>query len=393
MKPQMKRPVSMTGVPATTAYEEWMEGEGVPVVEALGGIEDLKAIERKPWARTGGRGAFVYLQGMKESGFTGMYVMEIGPGKALDPERHLYEEIIYILKGQGATEIWQEGQSRRSFEWGEGSLFSPPLNSWHRLYNVGREPVLFLGVTTAPIVMDLFCDPEFIFGNHAVFKSRYGGEEDYFKLDRRVDRGAGKAPVWDTNFIADLRAATVELPRHPAEGTVKVAGGTTMIFEMSENVMTGHISQWPVGIYHKAHYHGPGAILLGLKSKGYVLLWPKELGINPYKDGHGDKVIRLNWHEGSVYSPGDGWFHQHFNTGAEPARHIAFRTGGSKYKMGLRPVERAAQQEMGVIISIKKGGTLIEYEDEDPQIRRDFEVALRQAGVPCRMPPVAMHAV
>jgi hypothetical protein len=123
------------------------------------------------------------------------------------------------------------------------------------------------------------------------------------------------------------------------------------------------------------------------------LLWPKELGINPYKDGHGDKVIKLNWHGGSVYSPGDGWFHQHFNTGAEPARHIAFRTGGSKYKMGLRPVERAAQQEMGVVISIKEGGTLIEYEDEDPQIRRDFETALREAGVPCRMPPVGQQAL
>ena len=141
-------------------------------------------------------------------------------------------------------------------------------------------------------------------------------------------------------------------------------------------------------MYHKGHYHGPGAILLGLRSKGYVLLWPKELGTTPYQAGHGDQVIKIPWKEGSVYSPGDGWFHQHFNTGSEPARHIAFRTGGSKYKLGLRPVERASQEEMGVTIDIKKGGTMVEYEDEDPQIRSDFETALRQAGVSCRMPPV-----
>jgi mannose-6-phosphate isomerase-like protein (cupin superfamily) len=376
------------GVPQTTAYEEWMQAEGIPIVEAMGGIEDVKEIERRPWARTGGKGAFIYLKGMKEGGFTGMYILEIPPGKALEPEKHLYEENVYVLRGQGAAEIWQDGGPRKTLEWGEGSLFSPPLNTSHRLYNGGREPVLLLGVTTAPIVIDLFHDLDFVFGDGFAFKSRYAGEDDYFKLDRRVERGGGKASVWETNFIADLKNAFFEVPPSVAEGSIKVAGGNNTIFEMSENVLSGHISEWPVGMYHKAHYHGPGAILLGLRSEGYVLLWPKEAGTTPYRSGCGEKVIKIPWKEGSVYSPGDGWFHQHFNTGPEPARHIAFRTGGTKYKLGLRPVERAAQEEMGVIIDIKKGGTMIEYEDEDAQIRRDFEASLREAGVTCRMPPV-----
>ena len=170
----MKRPVSMTRKPATTTYEDWIKGEGIPVLEDWG-IEDVKTIERKPWARMGGKGAFIYLYGMKGA-ITGMYVTEIPPGKALNPEKHLYEEMVYILKGQGATEIWQEGQPKRTFEWGEGSLFSPPINTWHRLYNGGREPVLFLGVTNAPIVMDLFHSPEFVFEDNYIFKDRYSGE-------------------------------------------------------------------------------------------------------------------------------------------------------------------------------------------------------------------------
>ena len=101
----MKRAISQTGVPQTTAYEEWMREEGIPIVEAMGGIEDVKEIERRPWARTGGRGAFIYIKGMKEGGFTGMYILEIPPGKALEPEKHLYEETIYILRGRGATEL------------------------------------------------------------------------------------------------------------------------------------------------------------------------------------------------------------------------------------------------------------------------------------------------
>ncbi len=373
----MKRPVSMTKVPAMTSYEEWIKAEGIPVVEAEGGIEDVKEIDRKPWARTGGKGAFIYLQGLKQAGFTGMYVAEIEPGGALNPEKHLYEELIYILKGQGATQIWQEGQPKRSFEWTEGSFFSPPLNAWHRLYNGGKEPVIFLGVTNAPIVMDLYHNPEFVFADSFIFKDRYDGEEDYFKTAKRVERGKGEHLVLETNFISDLRSAFVDPRKRPKGEGVRIMG-----FEISENILTGHISEWPVGMYHKAHYHGPGAILLGLRSNGYVLMWPKELGTTPFKDGHGDQVLRINWGEGAVYSPGDGWFHQHFNTGPEPARHIAFRTGGAKYRIGLR----GRDNTRATVMDIKEGGAMIEYGDEDPQIRRDFEAALQEAGVACEMP-------
>lgn len=382
----MKRSVSMERVPTTTGYEEWMKGEGVPVYQEWG-IEDVKELERKPWGRTGGKGAFIYLKGMKEYGVTGMVVMEIPPGQSLNPEKHLYEEVIYILHGQGATEIWQQGQAKKSFEWAEGSFFAPPLNAWHRLYNVSREPVLFLAMTTAPIMFDFFHNEQFIFDNPFTFTDRYNGEEGYFTVRKPVEQSFRnrKHQVLDTNFIPDLKTDFAKYGLSQDRSPSKAEGGISFGFEMSENVLSGHIGDWPVGVYHRAHYHGPGAVLHALRSRGYVLLWPKEAGIHPYQDGHGDQVIKLDWRPGSLYSPGDGWFHQHFNTGPEPARHIAFRTGGAKYRVGVhRYVE--------VVESIKEGGTMIEYEDEDSQIRRDFEAALREAGVPCRMPPVGKSA-
>ena len=57
-------------------------------------MEDVTELPRKPWARTGGQGAYIQLKGME--GFTGMYVGEIPAGEALNIERHLYEKIIYI---------------------------------------------------------------------------------------------------------------------------------------------------------------------------------------------------------------------------------------------------------------------------------------------------------
>ena len=125
-----------------TSYEMWLKEEGIPVIEGYG-VEDVTVLPREPWQRTGGSGAYIDLKGME--GFTGMYVCEIPPGGALNPESHLYEELIYILSGFGATEIWSAGDDQRKmhFEWQQGSLFAMPLNTRHRMINGSRDPVFF----------------------------------------------------------------------------------------------------------------------------------------------------------------------------------------------------------------------------------------------------------
>jgi hypothetical protein len=127
-----------------------------------------------------------------------------------------------------------------------------------------------------------------------------------------------------------------------------------------------------------------GAILLILRSQGYTLMWPPEAGLRPYLNGNCDKVVRVNWREGSVFSPPSGWFHQHFNTGKEQARQLAFRYSGQsgKYLLGCW---RAINKE-GVRTSTRDGGTLIEYEDEDPQVRSDFADEIGKVGVKLEMP-------
>jgi hypothetical protein len=70
-----------------TTYVRWLRRQNIPVVEGYG-IEDVRDLELAFWPRMGGNGAFIQLYGMQ--GLTGMYIVEIPPGAALEPEKHLY---------------------------------------------------------------------------------------------------------------------------------------------------------------------------------------------------------------------------------------------------------------------------------------------------------------
>ena len=161
-----------------------------------------------------------------------------------------------------------------------------------------------------------------------------------------------------------------------------MAGGQLTGYRMAGRFPAGHISEWPVGRYHKAHHHRPGAVLVGLKGNGYVNLWPKEFGIHPWQDGHTNKVVQVQWGPNSIYSPPDGWFHQHMSTGKMPARHVACY--GGIYPL---TTTRSADGD-SVMVPVREGGQLIDYEDEDPEVRRYFTEANAREGVECAMPPV-----
>jgi hypothetical protein len=365
-----------------TAYERWMAEQNIPIHGGYG-LYDARAAERRPWAMTGTNAAFVDLVGME--GFSGIQLVEIPPGGSTTPQKHLYQQLICVLQGRGSTQVWtQESQNRKhSFEWDEFSLFSPPLNAYYRLYNGSTEPVIYMAVNDAPMMMDLFHNSEFIFNNPYYFADRYvPDDDDYFvKEERYMEGKAGM--VWETNFINNVAEALVDAQER------KGAGVKITIFDMAANSFAGHLTEWEVGLYHKAHHHQGGAILLILRSSGYSLMWPQEVGVRPYRNGFEHEVVRLEWGPYSIFSPPTKWFHQHMNTGHETARQLAFRPGGSsKNPTGFRRSgSRWVNGLPGVYVSYREGGTLIEYEDEDPRIKTDFDAAIAKNGVESKMPP------
>jgi hypothetical protein len=97
----------------------------------------------------------------------------------------------------------------------------------------------------------------------------------------------------------------------------------------------------------------------------------------------GEQPRRFDWHDGTIIVPPERWFHQHFNTGAIPARYLAIRAGGAKFGRPWGKDPNMAQEK-----SVKEGGDQIEYADEDPKIRQEFEQALKKSGAKSGMDAV-----
>lgn len=356
---EKKSGASMANKINATAYEKWQEIEGIPVAKGFF-IEDLKTVPLAKWERKEGLGAFINLEGAEQQ--DDAYLCEVPPASSLKPQKHLFEEVIFILSGQGATTIWNGGGQKQTFEWQEGSLFSPPINTWHQHFN-GRsdKAVRYLAVTSAPLMINLFRNKDFIFNNSYKFLERYSGEGDYFS-------GKGKSfpwRTWESNFISDVKSFPLQDYRE------RGAGGKNIRFQLASNTMIAHVSEFPVGTYKKAHRHGSDAHVILLKGKGYSLLWPE-----------GEPRKKVDWREGSMFVPPNMWFHQHFNTGQEPASYLAIHWGDRRSPHGgLGGMPRGH-------VDLKSGGNQIEYEDEDPEIRKLFESELAKEGVTLRMPVV-----
>jgi quercetin dioxygenase-like cupin family protein len=134
-----------------STYAKWQREEGIPV--HIGFWADPMSVTVAPWERKQCLGAYINLADQES---LDAYVVEIPPGQQTRPERYMYEEMIYVLKGKGATTVWFDGVEKRTFEWQEGSLFSPPLNCWRQHFNgQGSEAVRFVAVTSAPHVSSI----------------------------------------------------------------------------------------------------------------------------------------------------------------------------------------------------------------------------------------------
>lgn len=369
-----------------TPFEQWVESEGLKVITAHT-IPDVFTEELEPWERTGCKGALLDLthdpadRVMINNQGTTRYLVEIPPGGTYKAEKHMYEEIFYVLNGRGATVVWIEGSPKLTFEWQEDAVFAIPLNAWHEIHNgSGTETVRLYAATNMPTPFNLYGSPDFVFNSPTTFTDRFDpNDEMYFsaksmKLEERRSQ---------SNFIPSVTKMALDL--YAARGP-----GTKMDVLMAGGRFICHVSEFPMGSYKKAHgdfggYSRPprtGLVLedsyLFLSGEGYDLQWAP--GVMP---GPGVEGSRSDFKRGSLMTNGNG-IHQHFNASDEAARYLVLRYADFPFGGGSTRNEAA----VGVRGQEMVGRIQIEFEDEAPEVRPLFEEECRKRGVKCEMPPL-----
>ncbi len=357
-----KTAVDQTGIIPMTDYTgylrgqkspwmNWIESQGVPIVTGVS-LYDMYETPREEWGDTGAKAAIINFETGEMSDAV---LMEIPPGGQVKPIHHVYHKIIHVIEGRGATSVWNEGSKKKqTFEWQKGSLFNIPLNAWHEHFNgSGSERVLLFCVTSAPLTMNFMPSHDFVFNNSYVFDNMFAGQDDFFSAEGQALSGR----VWQSNFIADLRAMETELWRF------RGVGGTNRMFSMGSGHFQAHISEFPSGTYKKAHRHGPGAHLFTLSGTGYTLEW-----------NWGKELVEFPWKDGTVYTALNSFWHQHFNTGPEAVRYLAITHG--RYHVGLR-----ARPSPKRDATLKEFGDEMNYEDEEAWVREKFQEQCGKRGV------------
>lgn len=314
-------PTVVRDPPTDSPYDRWLElaRDDIPLFEGLV-IDDVSQVPLRPWPQMGTGVTGLYLR-FADYQVTDGRLLGLPPGGRTAAQRHLYEKAIYVVGGSGYTEIQQEDKPADRIEWSAGDLFSIPLNVHHRHHASADAPARLLAVTTFPLLLNVIDDIDFVTANPYVFLGRYDGSPGYF-----ADAGARDELVARANFVADVPRTRTHAFEH------RGAGNRTAGWQMAGNSMLGmHVSEMAPRRYKKAHRHTSDAFILLLAGEGFSLTWP---------EGGYDRRERVDWRAGTLFVPPTYWYHQHLNTGREPARYLAINSPPVIRNIGLRFIDQ-----------------------------------------------------
>ena len=347
----------------TFTYDYWMESTGLPIHTGFF-IDDLRTVELGWWEERQCLSAFIQLMG--QEGVSSTRITEIPAGENTRPLKFALDEVVYVLDGRGLTTIWYDHSStKRRFEWQQHSMFVLPHGCHHQFSNMqGGKPVRLLHYSYLPLALSAVPDPDYFFNSPYSGPDGLSNQEELYSEAKLVqmsqsDEGLGLRAFWYGNFFPDMKAWD-KLDANVRRG----AGGRSVYIQFPDSEVTAHMSVFPAQTYKKAHRHGPGRAIIIPAGEGYSVMWEE-----------GKEKIVCPWHECSMLTPPDRWFHQHFNAGASTARYLALHPPMQFHGHAEKIEDRAKDQ--------------IEYTDEEPWIRKKFAEELGQRGVMSLMPDEA----
>lgn len=97
---------------------------------------DLRTMDlvHRPWRNNNG-----LFFNLGDNNIIQAHLSEIPPGANTTRHRHTTEAYIYIVKGRGFSVVNYDDEPETRVDWSEGTLFSPPVWSWHQHFNLDPD--------------------------------------------------------------------------------------------------------------------------------------------------------------------------------------------------------------------------------------------------------------
>jgi quercetin dioxygenase-like cupin family protein len=155
---------------------------------------------------------------------------------------------------------------------------------------------------------------------------------DASEIAARDEFNRNNPPIRGLSVPGDLR--TIDLIKRPWRNN------KGLWFELAENrVLSSHLAELAPGGNSVRHRHTTEAVIYIVKGHGYSIV-----------NYEGEEEQRVEWQEGTLFSPPVWAWHQHFNADpGESARYLAIQDTGLIRHMRFHQIERHPTQ-------LKEGG-------------------------------------
>jgi quercetin dioxygenase-like cupin family protein len=261
-------------------------------------------------------------------------LVEIPPGGQLPPRRRMAEEMVYIVSGSGYTTMWlKEGGKKERYDWNEGDMLSPTLNSWHQHFNGSPDsPARYLLVSSVPLMRSMFNDPGFIENNNYAFEERW---------KKNIAQQPEYTPVGSEGAeIVRMRVGhhITNLPGRDMRERRKGVLGITI--RPDGDMANGNIMEWEVREYQQQdsvspqHRHPWETVYHIMSGEGYAIL---------QRDGEPKR--RVNWQAGDLFVVEANEYHELRPRNGSSPRFWQMKASGLLYKIGNLLVEEGLRVE------------------------------------------------
>ncbi len=279
-------------------YLDWTRRESIPIHEGL--AVDLLTAETALWPRLGCEAAFIHLSGRGD--WITIFLLALPPSGTSTPQRHLFDEVFYVLSGAGQITVELADGRQKAFDLRPRGLFAPPLNARYRIVNVSQqEPMRLACANNLRILMNIFHDETFFFDNPFAFPER--------------QRDCGNGPIdrnpQKTGFVPDLGTAAMM----PATGSARSQ------LLLNESSLGSQLCEIAANTDEGALCSDAGLHGLCIQGTGHTLL--ESGGKSPFE--------RIDWKPGLCFALPEHAIHRHVNTGPRPARHVAIGLGTERH--------------------------------------------------------------